>query len=371
MARIPKYRKHSQRDRAFVEIDGKRHYLPGRYGSPESRAAYDRIIQGVESELAPDRPESVGHFTALYLDYAQEHYEGGEEYQHFRRLCVDHVWPLFESTPLGDFGPKKLKQLQSDLVDKGYTRPGVNARTRRTVRMFRWGVSEELIAAEQLTALETVPGLRKGKTKAPETTPKDVISWAAVEATLPHLSDCVAAMVRLQWFTGARSENICDLRPSQVDRSVDPWLWMPDEHKTDWRGLTLQIYLGPQAQVVLTPWLDRPADRPCFMPSEWSKHPRAGDQYTSHSYRQAILYALAAMADYHDWPAKPTIPRLREAGVTPWTPHQLRHTRGQLVRDKYDLEAAQASLGHASAKATEIYTSRLRKLAQRVATEFG
>jgi len=38
-----------------------------------------------------------------------------------------------------------------------------------------------------------------------------------------------------------------------------------------------------------------------------------------------------------------------------WHPHQLRHSRGTEVREGYGLDAAQAVLGHAEAKVTEIY----------------
>ena len=41
--RTPSYRRHRASNRAYVEFDGHRIYL-GRYGSPESREEYDRLI---------------------------------------------------------------------------------------------------------------------------------------------------------------------------------------------------------------------------------------------------------------------------------------------------------------------------------------
>ena len=43
-SQTPGYSLHKRSGRAYVTIDGKQHYLPGQHGSPESRAAYDRII---------------------------------------------------------------------------------------------------------------------------------------------------------------------------------------------------------------------------------------------------------------------------------------------------------------------------------------
>ena len=42
--KIPKYRCYKPKNLGLVDIDGKQHYL-GRYGSPESVAAYNRLIQ--------------------------------------------------------------------------------------------------------------------------------------------------------------------------------------------------------------------------------------------------------------------------------------------------------------------------------------
>ena len=42
--RIPRYRRFKPRHLGLVVIDGTQHYL-GKYGSPESIAEYDRLIQ--------------------------------------------------------------------------------------------------------------------------------------------------------------------------------------------------------------------------------------------------------------------------------------------------------------------------------------
>ena len=137
------------------------------------------------------------------------------------------------------------------------------------------------------------------------------------------------------------------------------------------------IVLGPRAQEVLRSWLDRDPERACFVPaeaSEWNRQRRRreesgqktpsrsakpkpkrrpGNQYTRHSYRVAIQRAC------------------RRAGIPPWSPHRLRHTRATLIRQEYGLEAAKAVLGHTDTKITEIYAERDLELARRVMREIG
>ncbi len=43
-SRPPAYCRYAPRGTACVRLDGKRHYLPGPYGSPDSREAYARLI---------------------------------------------------------------------------------------------------------------------------------------------------------------------------------------------------------------------------------------------------------------------------------------------------------------------------------------
>jgi hypothetical protein len=78
-----------------------------------------------------------------------------------------------------------------------------------------------------------------------------------------------------------------------------------------------------------------------------------GRRYTRHSYRVAVQRAC------------------RRAGLPPWSPRQLRHTRATLIRQAYGLEGAKAVLGHADTKITEIYAERDLELAMRIMREIG
>ena len=53
------------------------------------------------------------------------------------------------------------------------------------------------------------------------------VADADVEATLPFVNPHVRGMVRLQRLTGARSGEVCAMRPADVDRSGPVWVYHP------------------------------------------------------------------------------------------------------------------------------------------------
>ena len=292
---------------------------------------------------------------------------------------------VYGSTPANDFGPGRLKTLRQTWVDAQLARASCNRNTRKIVELFRWAVESELLPAATWHALKAVASLRKGRTTAPEPTPVGPVSMADVDATLPQLSPQLAAMVRLQAITGARPGEICQLRPCDVDRSQPVWVYSPVRHKTDYRGRRREIYIGPAGQAILSPWLrtSTPADY-CFSASasrEWYRQQAAIARRTHHSCGNA-------RGRKHDQRPGPGTRQPRPhfdsssyahairraclaAGVTHWSPNQLRHTRATLIRQQHGLEAAQVILGHATADVTQIYAERDRELGMRIALQSG
>ena len=109
--------------------------------------------------------------------------------------------------------------------------------------MFKWAAGEELIPEETYRAIALVAGLRQGRTDAHETDPVLPVEGAVVEKTL-QLFPIVADMVRLQRLTGMRPAEVCILRPIDLDRSGDVWLYRPQSHKTEHHGRERVIFLG-------------------------------------------------------------------------------------------------------------------------------
>jgi integrase len=94
------------------------------------------------------------------------------------------------------------------------------------------------------------------------------VSEAAVEATLPHVSPQVGAMIRLQPLTGMRPGEVVLIRACDIDRSETAWTYRPERHKMQHLGHERPIFLGPKAQEVLRPFLKLDPTAHLFSPRE-------------------------------------------------------------------------------------------------------
>lgn len=308
----------------------------------------------------------VSHIVKCYLVWAERTYPIGSRSEFSNmRVASAHLLAAHGELEAAEFGPKKLKEVQHRLAKAKKTRGYVNAVTARIKRIFRWAVSEELLAPSVWHGLQSVSGLRRDRTPALESVPRETVQWEWIGAAILELSPAVAAMLHVHWLTGVRSQSLCAARAGQFDTNQNPWVWRP-KHKTESMGHELEVFIGPQAQGILNPLLKgkRPEDY-LFSPTNVGGGRSRGYRsfYDSVSYLRAV-----ARAQYRVNSAR------AEAGLKPfpkWVPHQLRHTRGTLVRNAYGLEAAQASLGHKRMDATQIYAKRLRDMAQKVAEETG
>src|SRR5262249_52618172 len=145
----------------------------------------------------------------------------------------------------------------------------INARIRRIVRVFRWAVTEELIPESVHRALAAVPGLKAGRTEAPEREGVKPVDVEVVEATLPELPAPVAAMVRLQLLTGMRAGEVMVMRGIDLNMRETVWTYTPYRHKNQHRGMDRVIHLGPKAQEVVKPFLRPNVEEYLFSPKSY------------------------------------------------------------------------------------------------------
>lgn len=415
----PSYRKHLVSGQAIVTLQGRDHYL-GRYGSAESKRAYDRIVgewlaagRPVAAPASPDAITTVEVLNA-FKKFAKTHYvKNGKPTGAADTFGATYriMHALYGKQPAADFGPLGLKAIINKLIEEGRTRRFIGERMQQIKRIYKWAASEELIPFEVYQRLTTVEAPRRGKTKAKELPPVLPVEDATVEATLPFLPPVVADMVRLQRLTGARPGEICQLRPADVDRSGEVWKFTPMEHKTEHHGKARVILLGPKAQAVLLRYLARDAEAFCFDPRDSEKKRRtamhearktplgygnrpgtnrkrrpqrtAGDRYTNNSYRRAIHRACeTAFGMPRDLQVIPIgLPieeakRRKEAAASwraqhLWAPNQLRHAAATEVRKVFGIEAAQSMLGHSSLNTTEIYAERDFEKASAIVAKLG
>ncbi|QDS99334.1 tyrosine-type recombinase/integrase [Adhaeretor mobilis] len=399
----PKYGRHKASGQACVYVNGTEVYL-GKYGSPKSHDRYrdflaewrsqqavvenSEIAQATEDSLAKTlhpaalrRKRREGGVVTLdelifvYRRHASSYYVKYGKVTREAELIVELTTLLGKKhgdEPVDEFGPVQLDNFRDDLiVERDWSRKVINKQISRLIRMFKWAVGKEMCAAEVPLQLSALGGLKKGRTDARETSGVSSVDDTLIEQTLPYLPEIISDMVRFQRLTSARPGEVCALRPCDIDRSGEVWVYTPDAHKTEHHEKSRSVYIGPQAQQMLASYLVRDEKKFCFSPEEsiararqrqqklhdkpWKRtalRPPA-ERYQVASYRVAIRRAC------------------KKAGVEVWTPNQLRHTGATEIRKKFGLEAAQVICGHEKADVTQVYAERDRQLAEKVAKEVG
>lgn len=344
--RIPTYRLHKSSGQALVVLNGQFIYL-GKHGTPESRAAYERKV----AEFLGSGRRVVPHGGRITVAELFDQYRQAKMTDVRDQRAAKIYLPIYGELPVTDFGPLALRAVRDIMVRAKWNRAEINRVVGRVKKMFRWGVAEEIVPADTRARLDSLAGLRLGKTTAPEPTPIKPVDEAVVRKTLPKLSTPLRAAVELQWLTAMRAGEVLAMRPMDIDRAGEIWTYKPPQHKTAWRGHDKSIAIGPRAQAILLPWLDRPPQRYCFCPYEAGNH--GTERYTTATYGQAIIRACKA------------------AKVKPWHSHQLRHAAATLLRAEFGIDAAQAVLGHRHLSTTEIYAEKSSKLAEEAMRKAG
>lgn len=109
------------------------------------------------------------------------------------------------------------------MVDRRWCRRQINKQSTRVKHVFRWAGSEELIEPTVFHRLQCVGGLRYGRSAAKESEPVRPVADAVVDATLPHMTPTVRAMVEMLRTTGMRAGELVLLRTCDLDTSGSVW----------------------------------------------------------------------------------------------------------------------------------------------------
>jgi integrase len=396
--RTPGYRLHKPSGLAVVTLGGKDHYL-GKHGSAESLAEYGRLIGEWMAGAGRARPAAAGaditvnELVLAYLHFADGYYrKNGRPTKEpgLLRLSYRPLREHYGHTLAREFGPLALKAVREAMIAAGTCRAEINRRVGRIVRAFKWATENELIPASVHHGLRTIAGLKKGRSEARESAPVRPAPEAIVEAVRPYVSRQVWAMIQLQLLTGMRPGEVCRMRTRDVDRSGRLWVYTPEDHKTEHHGKQRRVYLGPNAQEVLRPWLRADPAAFLFSPREATEERHAGrsaarrtpltpsqqararkarparspaECYDARSYAHAVAAACARAFPH---PGLSGVPR---ADRTPaqrrelaawrrrhhWHPNQLRHNAATRLRKEFGLDTARAVLGHSSPAVTEVY----------------
>lgn len=322
---------------------------------------------------------------------------------------------FFGRTTAIEFGPNNLRLLRDhmirgdDVCRKPWTRKYINSQVQRIRHMFKWAAGRELVPASVHQSLCTLEPLRRGRCEAREGKKVTPVPQHILDAVLPNLTKPVAALVRLQLLTAARPGELLGLRPCDIemDEKLGVWIFKPEEHKNAHREHERVLYFGPQAQQVIRPFLSgRATSAYLFSPAESDADRRErqhtarktpagqgnepgtnrkdapsrkpGARFTTPAYHRSIQYACD-----RSFPLPKPLARIEGETATAWRrrlqekklldevlawrrahrfhPNQIRHSAATLLRKAFGLEAAQLTLGHASAHVTDaVYAERDR-----------
>ena len=379
---------------------------------------------------------TVAEAVLLYYKHKQKELEDGR----IRRYTLDRVRAATRAVaeacgemPVCEFRGKALEKVQQYLVKRRLRRK-VRGNRKRPPRFdpnatlsrqyanlvlssvmlcWSWLVKEEIVPPDNLAIMREVApiGEQPGVRESTRITP---VSVDVVEATLPECHPTLTAMIRLQQLTGMRPGEICAMR--RCDLSTLPseriklpksnyevsarehngqriWLYAPGTHKTLRKRKVRVILIGPRAQEILYPYLNREPQAHIFNPNEAvqlyrklqrerrqspvqpsqverAKRNRAKggkvserEYYTSESYGRAVARAID----------RTNAARVAK-GIEPiptWAPNQLRHAVATEVAERFDEATAAALIGHSGMDTIKVYAEQAIGKAAAAAAEMG
>ncbi|MEQ8637413.1 tyrosine-type recombinase/integrase [Gimesia maris] len=410
--RKPAYQLHKASGQARVRINGNDHYL-GPYGSQESRDEYDKLISvWLSRQDVSNVKLTIADLSLLFIGFADGYYRKADgvptsEAANIRK-ALKYLVRLFRNLSVREFSPLKLQAVRDEMIAHGLVRTSINRNIGRIKRMFRWGVENELVNPLVFQAVQSVAGLRAGRSGARESDPVKPVPSHRVEAVKPFVSRQVWGMVELQLTTGMRPGEVIQIRGSDLNMDGEVWEYRPRRHKGEHVGKERVIYIGPRGKKVVREFLKTDLEAYLFSPSDAKleyyaslerKTPmtpsaqkrrrkrkpkkQPGNCYTVCSYGQAIRKACEKAFDMpvelrkvsHNLPDDQRCKIKEQASSWRkewcWHPHQLRHNAGTELRREFGIEAARLILGHSSAAITEIYAEIDRDQAKLIAGKVG
>lgn len=358
---IPKYSV-DRNGRAFTKVGG-RFISLGRGDRPESRQRYAAILtahtNGSTLEVSPitagkRKPGvTLSELFCKYVTDALPRFSRAE--RHCQTTVIRLAHQFFGATPVADFGPLKLRALRDAMIAgdptatsaegkasprKPWSRNTVNRQVKRLRAIIRWGVSWEMVSPAIVDALDTVASLSASETTAAESKVRLAVPDQDIEAVRQQLRPKHRDVLDLLLLTGARPGELLMLTTGMIEQSGEVWRSELFSHKSSHKGKRRVLFFNAAAQLILRTYLRADANEVLFKMRR--------DNF-GHTIKRACL----------------------RAKVTPFCPHQLRHTVATKLVDEIGTEAAQRLLGHATAAMTEHYSKAAERQAVEAAKRLG
>jgi integrase len=348
----------------------------GLFGTPESRENYRRWL----AELRLDATGTAGTAEVPLLTVA-ELWEKWLDWVDERKIYAKHgketgtvdnfkaamswLQPLYASMLVIDFGPYHLAAVREKMADAQLARSTINGYLAKIKQVWRRAAAWGLISKENYVALEACEPLRRNE-GGRETDPVLSVDEKWIQAVTAWVTPPIRAMLDICCWSGcrigeARIMRTCDIRDE--DPIIPPslqgkcWVYRPSAWKSEHHHASRIVFLGPQAQAIVEPWL-RPAEPEAFLFSPY-------EAMVMSNRKKALKHGKF---EGRRRPSKPVDRPYSESAVGKaidrvcidhnlphWHPHQLRHLAATRLAAKYGLQITQVLLGHANITTTLKY----------------
>lgn len=376
MSRLPQYpsKPNHASGQARIRLGKKTIYL-GKWGSPESIQKFHALL--AEHLGQPDEPAAPDPYSTTIATLLAKHHDWAVKRfvkngvptreADSRKSALRPVFQFYGDCLTKDFGPLAFQKCREWMFTQDWSRSTINQQMGRIRAVFKWGIAQEMVPASVLAGLQCVQDLRRGESPARETTRVLPVPEEWIERTVEAANPAIATMIRLQLHTGMRPGEVVLMRTCDIDRNSSAlpeslrstcWVYTPRTHKTEHRGRSRIILIGPKAQSLLEPWL-RPhePDAHLFQPAEtmrrlWrTRAERAGKEPAVRSGPQAMYHDHYSAHTYTTGVGTAAV----KAGVPRWHANRLRHNAATRMRAEFGLEVARTILGHTTSATTLIY----------------
>ncbi len=247
-----------------------------------------------------------------------------------------------------DFTGRDLRDLLTTWNTGKVCRRTVNVHLSRVKLVFRWGVKHDLCSEMTAARLGLVDGLAYGE--GIDYDPVQPVSLRDLVKTMRHLTPIDVAIIRLQYYCGARPGEICAMRGDEIKRGSFRAagatikipsgfaVFVPTQHKTARKGQSIHYVLGERSQAILG---GLTVDVGPIFPMAYSTF--------------AWHVRLACKA----------------ADVPNWSPNQLRHNFLTRWTHAADIQAAGKAVQHRTVKTTAVYVQESIEQTVRLAAKLG
>jgi len=320
---------------------------------------WDEAEQNTESESESNRPDYDGTLTQLKELFVTDHKRkiAGKQAENKKReiyLYTKAIKDLIEfltanafTLITADLKPNRILLWRNYLnFEKGVCRNTINKKVNVIKQMIRYAANYEIESAELYYQLAAILPLKRGEENSVDHAEVEPADWLTVQKLFPYLDEMIADMLSIARYTGARPGEIRLMRVGDIDRSdPDGWVYRPPQHKTIRFNHVREIVIGERAQRILTKYLLRSQTAYCFPPKD-NRRNNTKDYYSTSSFAKHINRAVKQYNIDHP------------KDQIEFHAHQLRHTFGTEVCEKYGIETAKNVLGHATVTMTKRYTKQ-------------